>query len=229
VWSAVIVCVYVVIIVIFWIWWVQSNSSEISILIPWFGVLILWEFHVHRWWLTLTVASSCSLHLCAYNCCLIFRFASVMLNVTTYISCNHAGRTYSCCAGRKNFSMFVIWLCIRHVIDARWGCLWHLPCRVVASTQSFKYQYKYQYLSLKYQYQYQYPCLKYKYKYQYFSSKYQYQYKYLKMVLKYRSSTSTSTQYYNPATLFASLWQWCLLQLVAFCVVWNILLNYVLL
>ena len=55
--------------------------------------------------------------------------------------------------------------------------------RVVASTQSFKYQYKYQYLSLKYQYQYQYPCLKYKYKYQYFSSKYQY----------------TSTQYYNPA------------------------------
>ena len=56
----------------------------------------------------------------------------------------------------------------------------------------------YQYLSLKYQYQYQYPCLKYKYKYQYFSSKYQYQYKYLKMVLKYRSSTSTSTQYYNP-------------------------------
>jgi len=68
--------------------------------------------------------------------------------------------------------------------------------RVVASTQSFKY--KYQYLSLKYQYQYQYPCLKYKYKYQYFGSKYQHQYKYLKMVLKYRSSTSTSTQYYNP-------------------------------
>jgi len=50
--------------------------------------------------------------------------------------------------------------------------------RVVASTQSFKYQYKYQYLSLKYQYQCQYPCLKYKYKYQYFGSKYQYQYKY---------------------------------------------------
>ena len=74
--------------------------------------------------------------------------------------------------------------------------------RVVATTQSFKYQYKYQYLSLKYQYQHQYPCLKYKYKYQYFSSKYQYQYKYLKMVLKYRSSTSTSTQYYNPG-------QWC--------------------
>ena len=81
-----------------------------------------------------------------------------------------------------------------------------LIIRVVASTQSFKYQYKYQYLSLKYQYQYQYPCLKLqvaykcvKYKYQYFSSKYQYQYKYLKMVLKYRSSTSTSTQYYSPA------------------------------
>ena len=74
-----------------------------------------------------------------------------------------------------------------------------LIIRVVASTQSFKYQYKYQYLSLKYQYQYQYPCLKYKYKYQYFGSKCQYQYKYLKMVLKYRSSTSTSTQYYNPA------------------------------
>ena len=70
--------------------------------------------------------------------------------------------------------------------------------RVVASTQSFKYPHKYQYLSLKYQYQYQYSCLKYKYKYQYFGSKYQYQYKYLKMVLKYRSSTSTSTQYYNP-------------------------------
>ena len=51
-------------------------------------------------------------------------------------------------------------------------CLWS---RVVASTQSFKYQYKYQYLSLKYQYQYQYPCLKYKYKYQYFGSNYQYQ------------------------------------------------------
>ena len=53
-------------------------------------------------------------------------------------------------------------------------------------------------LSLKYQYQY--PCLKYKY--QYFSSKYQYQYEYLKMVLKYRSSTSTSTQYYNRAVLY---------------------------
>jgi len=63
----------------------------------------------------------------------------------------------------------------------------------------------YQYLSLKYQYQYQYPCLKYKYKYQYFSSKYQYQYKYLKMVLKYRSSTSTSTQYYDPS-LHDILW-----------------------
>ena len=49
-----------------------------------------------------------------------------------------------------------------------------VSCRVVASTQSFKYQYKYQCLSLKYQYQYQYPCLKYKYKYQYFGSKYQY-------------------------------------------------------
>jgi len=73
--------------------------------------------------------------------------------------------------------------------------------RVVASTQSFKYQYKYQYLSLKYQYQY--PCLKYKYNYQYFSSKYQY--KYLKMVLKYRSSTSTSTQYYNPGVQAANL------------------------
>ena len=83
-----------------------------------------------------------------------------------------------------------------------------MSTRVVASTQSFKYQYKYQYLSLKYQYKYQYlslkyqyqcqyPCLKYKYKYQYFSSKYQYQYKYLKMVLKYRSSTSINTQYYN--------------------------------
>jgi len=72
-----------------------------------------------------------------------------------------------------------------------------LDSRVVASTQSFKYQYKCQYLSLKYQYQY--PCLKYQYKYQYFSSKYQYQYKYLKMVLTYRSNTSTSTQYYNPA------------------------------
>ena len=67
------------------------------------------------------------------------------------------------------------------------------------SQYSFKYQYKYQYLSLKYQYQYQYPSLKYKYRYQYFSSKYQYQYKYLKMVLKFRSSTSTSTKYYNPA------------------------------
>ena len=76
-----------------------------------------------------------------------------------------------------------------------------LDSRVVASTQSFKYQYKCQYLSLKYQYQYQYqyPCLKYKCKHQYFGSKYQYQYKYLKMVLTYRSSTSTSTQYYNPA------------------------------
>jgi len=50
--------------------------------------------------------------------------------------------------------------------------------RVVAGTQSFKYQHKYQYLSLQYQYQYQYPCLKYKYKYQYFGSKYQYQYQY---------------------------------------------------
>jgi len=63
-----------------------------------------------------------------------------------------------------------------------------LDSRVVASTQSFKYQY-----------QYQYPCLKYQYKYQYFGSKYQYQYKYLKMVLTYRSNTSTSIQYYNPA------------------------------
>ena len=102
-----------------------------------------------------------------------------------------------------------------------------LENRVVASTQSFKYKYKYQYLSLKYQYQYQYlslkyqykyqylslkyqyqcqyPCLKYKYKYQYFSSKYQYQYKYLKMVLKYRSSTSTSTEYYNPGLPHAAL------------------------
>ena len=74
-----------------------------------------------------------------------------------------------------------------------------LDSRVVASTQSFKYQYKCQYLSLKYQYQYQYPCLKYKCKHQYFGSKYQYQYKYLKMVLTYRSNTSTSIQYYNPA------------------------------
>ena len=77
-----------------------------------------------------------------------------------------------------------------------------MSTRVIASTQSFKYQYKYQYLSLKYQYQYQYPCLKYQYQYQYFSSKYQYQYKYLKMVLKYRSSTSTNTQYYNPGFAF---------------------------
>ena len=37
-------------------------------------------------------------------------------------------------------------------------CLSVCP-RVVASTQSCKYQYKYQYLSLKYQYQYQYPVL----------------------------------------------------------------------
>ena len=56
--------------------------------------------------------------------------------------------------------------------------------RVVASTQSFKYQYKYQYLSLKYQYQY--PCLKYKY--QYFSSKYQYH------------CTSTCRQYHAAAS-----------------------------
>ena len=59
--------------------------------------------------------------------------------------------------------------------------------RVVASTQSFKYQYeyltlKYQYLSLKYQY----PCLKYKY--QYFGSKYQYH------------CTSTCSQYHAAAS-----------------------------
>jgi len=40
-----------------------------------------------------------------------------------------------------------------------------LASRVVASTQSFKYQY----LSLKYQYHYQYPCLKYQYQYQYYN------------------------------------------------------------
>ena len=64
--------------------------------------------------------------------------------------------------------------------------------RVVASTQSFKYQYKYQYLSLKYQYQYQYPCLKYNYKCQYFGSKYQYQYQY--------HCTSTCSQYHAAAS-----------------------------
>jgi len=68
----------------------------------------------------------------------------------------------------------ISWTLLPHTMQA-------VYVRVVASTQSFKYQYKYQYLSLKYQYQY--PCLKYKYKYQYFSCKYQYQYKYLKMVL----------------------------------------------
>ena len=63
---------------------------------------------------------------------------------------------------------------------------------VVASTRLAKYQYqysrhKYQYLDIKYQHQYQYPSLKCK-----------YQYHYLKTILKYGSSTSRSTQYYNP-------------------------------
>jgi len=72
------------------------------------------------------------------------------------------------------------------VIYLEWS---KMDTRVVASTQSFKYQYKYQYLSVKYQYQY--PCLKYKYKYRYFGSKYQYQYKYLKMVHMFFSHSLT--------------------------------------
>jgi len=50
--------------------------------------------------------------------------------------------------------------------------------------------------------QYQYLSLEYK---------YQYQYHFLKTVLKYSSSTSTSTQYYNPA---AQALNWTELQLV---------------
>jgi len=76
--------------------------------------------------------------------------------------------------------------------------LWHPYDRVLASTQLVKYQY--QYSSLEYQYKYQYLSLKYQH--QYPSFKYKYQYQYLKTVLKYSSSTSTSTQYYNPA-----MWQ----------------------
>jgi len=88
-----------------------------------------------------------------------------------------AGTLGALAAGITNLARVCRWACQKDMQQSKW-------CTIAVTVNG------YQYLSLKYQY----PCLKYKY--QYFSSKYQY--KYLKMVLKYRSSTSTSTQYYNP-------------------------------
>jgi len=81
-----------------------------------------------------------------------------------------AGTLGALAAGITNFARVCRWACQKDMQQSKW-------CTIAVTVNG------YQYLSLKYQYQ-------------YFSSKYQY--KYLKMVLKYRSSTSTSTQYYNP-------------------------------